>query len=456
MRLRSLLLGIMITGAFVACSDDDVEPINPTPDGAATLFVQTSNVKTKALGDEKVDDKFITNLSVLVFNGTGNDAPLEIIGNATSQSKSSLSEVKDIAVSPGNKQIIVIANLSAEQLSQAEVTVGKTYSNVINNSKLLFSKSEANGTLSMNSKVYKVSLEAGKINYLGYASTTTTTDANSNYLTTDGPVYLYRNVSKAVIKNITIEPLDRYPGATLDLKEVFILHGHQYSQLIGKDAAQWGTTNITGSYFNGATNAEYAAWVKYMEDYKNKYGDKKRFNYILDSTPSPYEAFLDTDNTFKESYSQKTITEGGGWDSDNDTKSFYIYENTNIGEEDFHTLLVVKGDFSYQGVDEDGNDNNVKVTSKDRYYTVALGLTGIDKGGYSISDIDGLSGLTRDGKDKFFGALRNLQYSVSMTIKGPGYTTPFGPDNVDDTFMGVQVQVVPLKMLHQKVDVGGE
>lgn len=454
MRLRSLLLGIMITGAFVACSDDDVEPINPTPDGAATLFVQTSNVKTKALGDEKVDDKFITNLSVLVFNGTGSDAPLEIIGSATSD-ESSLSEVKDIAVSPGNKQIIVIANLTAEQLSKAGVTVGETYSNVINNSKLLFSDSEANGTLSMNSKVYKVSLEAGKINYLGYASTTTT-DANSNYLTTDGPVYLYRNVSKAVIKNITIDPLDRYPGATLDLKEVFILHGHQYSQLIGKEAAQWGTTNITDSYFNGATNEDYAAWVDYMEDYKKKYEDKKRFNYILDSNTSPYEAFLNTRNKFKESYNQKTITKSGGWDSEKDPKSFYIYENTNIGKDDFHTLLVVKGDFSYQGVDEDGNEN-VTVTSKDRYYTVALGLTSIDTNGYSIpDDIGGLSGLTRDGIDKFFGALRNLQYNVSMTIKGPGYTTPFGPDNVDDTFMGVQVQVVPLKRVHQKVNVGGE
>ena len=58
MKLRSLLLGIMITGVFVACSDNDEVPgKDPVTNDSATLSVQIANVQTKSLGDTEVDDK---------------------------------------------------------------------------------------------------------------------------------------------------------------------------------------------------------------------------------------------------------------------------------------------------------------------------------------------------------------------------------------------------------------
>lgn len=453
MRLRSLLLGIMITGAFVACSNDDVNPNVPVEGETATLSVQIANVKTKALGDNKKDDKTISELSVLVFSGTGNDAVLETIGNAnaTATTTGTVSEVKDIAVEPGNKQVLVLANVSGRQLSDNGISKGATLSSILTNAKLLFSAAEVNGNLSMNSRVYTVSLSAGKVHYLGYDKTTyPTTDSQVNLgITNDKPVYLYRNVSKAVLSNITFKPLDRYPNATFTLKEVFILHGHQDSRLVGEEGTQWGSTNITDKYFNGSSMADYKKWATYMDDYK----ELRKFNYIPNENTALYNEYSVTDNTYKEAFSNVKMSANGELSEElKASKAFYMYENTDIEDTGYHTLLVVKGDFAYNGVGEEE-----PVVSRDRYYTVALGLTGIAENGYTLPDnIDGLSGLKRNNADRFKGLLRNLQYNVSMEIKGPGYTTPFGPDNLDDTFVGIQVQVVALKWVYQKVDIGGE
>lgn len=451
MRLKSLLLGLMITSVFVACSkDNEVDPDGPKTGEDAILSVQIANVKTKALGDVKIDDKTISRLSVLVYNGTGDDAVLETIGTVTADQSETVSKVEDIAVTSGNKRVVVLANVTPEQLADGGVNTGSAYSS-LESANLSFSSSEVNGTLSMNSKVYNVSLSPGKKNYLGYETVINPGD-NDNYLqeTNEKPVYLYRNVAKAVLSNITVNPLDRYPQASFTAKEVFILHGHSQSGLIGQNGDPWGKTNKDGNYLNGSTMQDYAAWVTYMEDYEAL----KQYNYI--STPDKYSAYpTDVANKYKESLGDAKLMEGKDLDDLKDTKCFYMYENTDIATGDFHTLLVVKGDFTYQGVNEEGE--SVDVTSKDRYYTVALGLTGIDVEGYSLpGGVIGLSDLQREGQKKYKGALRNLQYKISMEIKGPGYTTPFGPKNTDDTFMGVQVQVESLKFISQSVDVGGE
>ena len=90
--------------------------------------------------------------------------------------------------------------------------------------------------------------------------------------------------------------------------------------------------------------------------------------------------------------------------------NFYTFENLNLnGNENVHTLLVVEGTFSY------GSGESNKVSST-RYYTVSVGHDGVEHNGQ-------LDGLTRGD----VGVLRNLQYNISLTVKGPGYTTPFGP-----------------------------
>ena len=107
MKLRSLLLGIMITGVFVACSDNDEVPgKDPVTNDSATLSVQIANVQTKSLGDTEVDDKTISDLSVVVFNGTADDAPVEAIGHAIPKEGSTVKELT-MPVTSGNKKVLV-------------------------------------------------------------------------------------------------------------------------------------------------------------------------------------------------------------------------------------------------------------------------------------------------------------------------------------------------------------
>lgn len=442
MKLRSLLLGIMITGVFVACSDNDEVPgKDPVTNDSATLSVQIANVQTKSLGDTEVDDKTISDLSVVVFNGTADDAPVEAIGHAIPKEGSTVKELT-MPVTSGNKKVLVLANLTEAQLKAMNLTKNATFSSV-EKARLAYSASEVNGTLSMNSAVYTVSLDPGVVNYLGY---TKDQAQDGHYLANAGgkPVYLYRNVAKAALTKITLAPYDRYKEATLDVKEVFILHGHKNSLILGADGAAWGTTNLTDSYLNGAANADYAKWVAYMEDY----ADKKIFNYIEGASSYSEYAPESNTNSFSEEVSMKLSETTNSVDMAN---AFYLYENTDVDvEDDYCTLLVVKGDFTYIG--EDGEE----ATSTDRYYSVALGVTGFTDP-YSLPEnVAGLSDLDRKGVKAFKGLLRNLQYNITMNIKGPGYTTPFGPHDSDDTNLGVEVEVVSLTYTKQDVEVGGE
>lgn len=444
MKLRSLLLGIMIAGVFVACSDDDKIPgTDPVTKGSSTLSVQIANVQTKALGDTKVDDKTISDLAVIVFNGTAGNAPIEAIGHATSQEGRTVTELK-MSVTSGNKKVLVLANLTEEQLNTMGVAVGATYSSV-ESKQLAFSTDEKNGTLSMNSAVYTVSLKDGVINYLGYKKNDIT---DGNYLDAahDNPVYLYRNVAKAALAKIALNPYERYKDATFDVKEVFILHGHKNSLIMGGGGAGWGTTHVAGSYLNGASDSDYEKWVAYMKEY----ADKKIFNYIEDKEANPYEGYLPKNaNSLDEEVEKIQLSKNKT--SADMSNAFYMYENTTVdAKSGYYTLLVVKGDFTYIG--EDGK----VAVSADRYYSVALGVTGFDEN-YSLPDkIEGLSDLDRNGAKTFKGLLRNLQYNITMNIKGPGYTTPFGPHDSDDTNLGVEVQVVTLTYTRQEVNVGGD
>ena len=178
------------------------------------------------------------------------------------------------------------------------------------------------------------------------------------------------------------------------------------------------------------------------------YADKKIFNYIEGASSYSEYAPESNTNSFSEEVSMKLSETTNSVDMAN---AFYLYENTDVDvEDDYCTLLVVKGDFTYIG--EDGEE----ATSTDRYYSVALGVTGFTDP-YSLPEnVAGLSDLDRKGVKAFKGLLRNLQYNITMNIKGPGYTTPFGPHDSDDTNLGVEVEVVSLTYTKQDVEVGGE
>lgn len=416
MKLRNLLIALTTVGTFMACTnnDDPIAPVIPEGEGIATLSVKIAELQTKSLGiEDGSTNETIKDLCVLIFKGTGENAKLEKIGRVE-VSTGSVTEVENIPITSGNKKIIVLANVNDYLSVLTEGENGTSYHDVLEKTYLTFSEKEQNGTLSMNSKVYDVTLSVSKKNYLGYIDKTDTEDeavvavASGDAKT---PVKLYRNVAQVTLDNISFEPnLGLYKNAKLILHDIFILHGQEHTHLVGAEGAEWGSTCLTNAYLNGATNDDYLAWVNKM----TSPGKVKAFNYIK----SYYSPYLGKENTYRDSYPEPGIPliSVGDWKNEYSRK-FYVYENENVEPGDTHTLLVVKADFLYEN--EGGT-----VTMSDRYYTIAVGVTGLENG-YTLGADDSMNGLTRNGESTFYGVLRNLSYKVSMTIAGPGSETPF-------------------------------
>ena len=453
MKLRNLLYATMIACAFASCSNDD-DPIDngggqgtPVAKDEAVLVVNMAGVQTKAaVNINGTNENVINSSKVVVFNGIGDDAEVEAVGEVNQNEGAT----NKITLTPGNKMVVVLANY------KDNVALTTKYS-VLKAKIIDFASFEGvDGYLTMNSAVYTVSLAAGKINYLGY-KTPETVPATAEYLkdAKEKPVYLYHNVAKVVLNKVEVDESkveSQYPNPQLDVKEVFILHAHKNSNLFTE--AAWGSTNITGNYLNSiGTKEAYTTWVGKVT------ADNKVFNYLINA-----ESYA------QDGYSTKTYTDlslgwstgiangviGAGvqlnttWGTDNQTV-FYTYENMDIASTEIYTLLVVKGDFSYDGYKE-GVPTRMK--DENRYYSAAVGITGFDKG-YSIpGGVEGLTASLRtpNAGSNYQGVIRNLQYNVKMTVKGPGYTTPFGPKGGDDTFLLVNAKVVEFGSVDQDVD----
>ena len=443
MKLRNLMYATMIACAFASCSKDD-DPV-VTPDGGnaeanATLEVRVGRAETKALPGTDAAEDNLNNLSLLVFNGTSATATLEAIGTEAGEAGAGKA-VKTESIKPGNKNVVVLANIDLSKTTPV-VKVGMSYAEFLT-AQLTFTNEKATTAegFTMNSKVYPVTVIASKINYMGYNEDASSNSETKEYLQGDAKpvIKLYRNVAKIVLNTValgTVNP-DQYPGAKLTLKEVFVLHGHTKTTIVGENAAQWGPINVTGAYLNGASNTLYAdTWVKYMQTPVDGKTLTPVYNFITASTYAQEDSYL-----------PRTLSGASFTYNERNIAPFYVYENTEstaTNGTDYCTLLVVKADFTYNKV---GGGTQ---TETDRYYPVAVGYNAAGAANttdFSIltrsDDFKGLrSGVTPAG------VLRNLQYLVNLKITGPGYKTPFGPkpdggDGGDgDTYLDAQVKVI--------------
>lgn len=414
MKLRNLLYATMIACAFASCSNDDDPTPNPdpTPEAAeATLEVQIKTpLSSKATTMPNEDDK-INSLQLIVFDPTTEN--VAYVG--TTAGKAGENIAVKTTVKAGSQKVLVLAN------STKTIAVGTSMDNVINESKTFDSENSTNG-FSMNSGVFTVNIEAGKTNYVGYANSGEVAEevtAKTAVILTTDPVKLFRNVGKVILKTVEISKSidkNRYPNAALTLKNVYLLHAHKTTKLATE--AAWGAINVTGSYLNGATDENYGKWTAYMADKKEIY---------------PY---MKSDYAEEGAYVQSL---GNVTSISNGDKTFYAYENTEA-EKGFRTLLVVEADFSYT------TENGGTTTSAGRFYPIAVGYTGSDFGNIG-DDFNGL----RSGN--LSGLLRNLKYEVALGVKGPGYTTPFGPKGDEDTFLDVQVKVVDFGFVSQSEEI---
>lgn len=456
MKLKNLLFATMFACAFASCSSDDDPVIDngggdtPVAKDEAVLVLNMAGVQTRSDVVNVTDENAINNSTVVVFNGSDEtEAVLEATGKVNQNNDTK----EEIRLTPGNKIVLVLANYK-DQIS-AETKFSDFLQKEID-----FANYEGqNGTLTMNSSVYKVSLASGQKNYLGYATASIPKNGNNVGDEKGTPVYLYHNVAKVILNNVEVdlpkEIKSQYPNPRLDVKEVFILHAHKNSKLFTKEA--WGSTDVTDNYLNSVGTAEtYAQWVEKVKD------KKEVFKYLVDPklyaqdgyTTTKYEQPISLGWKSNIDTDKNEIKQGeklpGKWDKENKTV-FYTYENMNIGDEDIYTLLVVKGDFSYDGYKD---KKATRITDYNRYYSVAVGVTGFADG-YSIpGGVPGLDANLRTPNvgSNYKGVIRNLQYKVGMTVRGPGYDTPVGPDGGNNTFLLVNVKVVDFGNVDQEAE----
>jgi len=410
MKLRNLMYATMIACAFASCSKDD-EVINggETADATAKLNVKFEMpTQTKSLpenDDEGASESSVKSLQVYVFKADGS--------YEATFSKTNTNVSENNALTAGEKKVVVVANADAVDNPRNINDVYDASVSILN---------EKNGQLTMNSKTYTITLVAGKTNYLGYTSDESTTGVY--LIPTEGDllgkaVKLYRNVAKIVLTGVTLAPNDQYKQAQLTINKVYILHGNPTSKLVGGSDAWNSTYSALGNndnWFIGSTVSDYAKWVEKMSNITDSHVKQ---NYVDKYDHSDY---------YNSSIDPITLTTKSA--NHNNVDAFYAYENLNTTS---RTLLVVEGVFSY---------GNQPVTDfPTRYYSVAVGDPNQNLG--TLTKPDG--GIERIND----GILRNVQYNVSLTVKGPGYETPFGPDQSSNTNLNVKVEVVPFGTVNQ-------
>lgn len=415
MKLKKLLFATMFACAFASCSSDD-DPVidNGGGDEAAdaTLEIQIKTPSTTKTA-MPLDDAKINSLQLVVF---GTDDKVAYLGTKAGKAGENVSVKTNVKA--GVQEVLVLAN------AKANIEVDKTTkADILAMEKSFTTESTENG-FSMNSRIFTVDVEAGKTNYVGYKEPELSSEIRDGVATIldTNPVKLYRNVAKIVLKTVRISPnIDekRYPDATLNIKSAFLLHAHTKTKIAS--STEWGAINIPGAYLNGSSNADYGKWVDYMKDKKEIY-------------PYIQTSIYNTEVAYKTDFgSEASITNG--------TTKFYAYENTEA-EEAYRTLLVVEADFNYN---PKGDNNEEPVTSSGRFYPIAVGYSGsLDFSKVDFADLRG---------DNLEGLLRNLEYNVELDVKGPGYTTPFGPKGDEDTFLDVQVQVVAFGQVNQSTEI---
>lgn len=422
MKLKHFVYAAMIACFFSACSNESdsiQQDIEGQGDASLDLRVLAPEV-LKSLGGTDTDATLQT-LQVYVYK---EDGTLEGTSRTT-QGKAGLASSRLVnGLTGGRKTVVVLANTPDYS------TLNYTALQAQTKNMLLDSYLEQDGNLSMNSKAYVIDLKRGVTNYLGYNDT----DAADGFQAGDGnPVYLYRNVAKICMSTLTFNPDEsKYTNAILRVDSLFLLHGKQQTAVFTTEA--WGATAVADAaapqYYNGVSNDAYAAWVSYLESLsditlKHKYvstlsGSAPYANYVDRFVPLDFQP--------------------GGRLSFNIPKEYMFYAYEHPANDT--TLMVLAGTMTY------GSNPQIVITPC--YYSVAIGYDGVNFTNVNLTGIDAATIAARTANG---GVLRNLQYNINLTVKGPGWDTPFGPDPKDNTNLDVAVEVVPFGQVTQDVEI---
>lgn len=384
MKLQNLIYATMVACAFSAClNDDDPNIPDPALEMDATLTAQFITVgdagsslkSTKAEGDALFNT--VGKVGIAVFNnGAMGDAMKvgQLIGFGVKDSPND-QLTSTIPAKSGAVSVVVIANPTDGMfsgLTTLEGLLGKINSDAINSSALL-----------MSSKVYNVTLKAGK-NLMAKET------ADGYEPVGEENVKLYRNVARVEVPAIKVNPragFGKEGGAKFTLKAIFVVNVR--------------TSVRVGGLLEGSDNLLKAdqKWCSVINSEGQLSGN------TAPGSNSPYYKGFRSFNAIEYAANATSATEQK-LESDNAVQIF-VNDNasstklTATNEDNKATLLVIKGDYEYS-TEKDGTATK----SEDAYWTVP------------INNVNS----TSEDKDfpQHYGVLRNVKYLITPTITGPG------------------------------------
>lgn len=414
MKLKNLLFGTMVACAFVACSnDDDPTPgpdVNPAElDASLTVaFVADGTIgtraTTKAIGNSEASDAGFQKIAIAVFNNGAMSPAIaqDALISYRVIDRNGADTTACVSAKSGDVKVVVVANPAASDLEDCKTL--SDFQTAISKATLA---SQANGNLLMASKVYGLKLNPGKNIACSAAQKTgdkaikwSATDiaASPNWLTTDEGYKVYRNVAKVVLGKITVQPREDFGEkanyAKFILDSVYIDHARRAVCVFGDNTNAWNSVNI-----KGLKDAK--------EDYRFLTGRNGSTASLLDLSKKGEEAIY-----------------GTGGKSIDVQIPFYVFDNAKLGEVNLGTgiatRLVVKGTYEYKT----GNSKDETLVSEDAYW-------------YFEVNNGSVVAVNENGAPTHRGVLRNVEYTVNMTITGPGEpklpnpTDPTDPEDPD-------------------------
>lgn len=433
---RYILLSLVLCG-LVACSDDNTIEIPEAPvlekAQLALAIKSEKGAMTKAGEVATPTDADVNTLTIGVF---GAGWSLVYTKDAT-DSGDDTKEVGPQDVYAGAAKVIVVANAKDAVTSLGNASSLDEFMNTL----ISLEKENLEQGLTMSSGVMNVNIIADKTNYIGYAESAILpyelTVSGEKYgagveIYGKGPVPLVRNVASIALAsaNIGTELGVNYQSKSFSLKEVFIASAKGLSKAAAANttADTWSCIEVNPFEVNLSGSVKgYDAYQVGQQFDANNTGAYKAGAQTTNS--KLLLAVIDND--------PKTVY----------NKEFYVYENidgqvlsgaTGLDEAYAnHTLLVVKGDYTYlpNGLDDD-ETNYVK--KENCYYAIPVGAE---------VTIEGKTG-TRKG----FYVQRNYKYAISLTIIGPGSEIPYDPMISTNVSASVKVEPWNVKTIHEEVE----
>jgi hypothetical protein len=435
MRFKKYILLSLVLCGLVACSDDNTIEIPEAPvlekAQLALAIKSEKGAMTKAAEEATPTDADVNTLTVGVF-GTGWSM---VYTKDATDSGDDTKEVGPQDVYAGAAEVIVVANAKDAVTSLGNASSLDEFMNTL----ISLEKENLEQGLTMSSGVMNVNIIADKTNYIGYAKSTTlpyelTVSGEKHGAGVEiygkGPVPLVRNVASIALAsaNIGTELGVNYQSKSFSLKEVFIASAKGLSKAAAANTTADTWSRIEVNPFEVNLSGSVKGYDAYQVGQQFDANNTGAYKAGAQTTNSKLLLAV-TDNDPKTVYN----------------KEFYVYENIDgqvlLGETGLdeayanHTLLIVKGDYTYLPKGLVDNESNY-VKKEDCYYAIPVG----EKVTIDSKEIEG------------FYVQRNYKYAITLTIIGPGSEIPYDPMISANVSASVKVEPWNVKTIHEEVE----